>query len=116
MSNGLRSRRCDEQELEAVIGGCCLSFAGLGFRQARPAIVGVQVIGGVVRTQVNLMREDGANVGEIRGIQARNENVGSATVGQEVAISIDGPIEAARSMSQYPLCHIPESMPHWSSN
>ncbi len=84
--------RIEQERLEAVIRpGAVRLLPDCVFRQSKPAIVGVQIIGGVVRTQVNLMREDGANVGEVKGIQARNENVGSATVGQEVAISIDGP-------------------------
>ncbi|MGV8176066.1 MAG: translation initiation factor IF-2 [Methanothrix sp.] len=84
--------RIEQERLEAVIRpGAVRLLPDCVFRQSKPAIVGVQIIGGIVRTQVNLMREDGANVGEVKGIQARNENVGSATVGQEVAISIDGP-------------------------
>jgi len=84
--------RIEQERLEAVIRpGAVRLLPDCVFRQSKPAIVGVQVIGGVIRTQVNLMREDGANVGVVKGIQAHNENVGSATVGQEVAISIDGP-------------------------
>ncbi len=84
--------KMEQARLEAVIRpGAVRLLPDCVFRQSKPAIVGVQVIGGMVRTQTNLMREDGANVGEIKGIQVRNENVGSATVGQEVAISIDGP-------------------------
>ena len=84
--------KIEQARLEAVIRpGAVRLLPDCVFRQSKPAIVGVQIIGGVIRTQINLMREDGANVGEIKGIQARNENVGSATVGQEVAISIDGP-------------------------
>ncbi len=84
--------RIEQERLEAVIRpGAVRLLPDCVFRQSKPAIVGVQIVGGIIRTQVNLMREDGANVGEVKGIQARNENVGSATVGQEVAISIDGP-------------------------
>jgi translation initiation factor 5B len=84
--------KMEQERLEAVIRpGAVRLLPDCVFRQSKPAIVGVQIIGGVVRTQTNLMREDGANVGAIKGIQAHNENVGSATVGQEVAISIDGP-------------------------
>ncbi|HOU70234.1 MAG TPA: translation initiation factor IF-2 [Methanothrix sp.] len=84
--------KIEQARLEAVIRpGSVRLLPDCVFRQSKPAIVGVQIIGGVIRTQINLMREDGANVGEVKGIQARNENVGSATVGQEVAISIDGP-------------------------
>jgi translation initiation factor 5B len=84
--------KMEQARLEAVIRpGAVRLLPDCVFRQSKPAIVGVQIVGGVVRTQTNLMREDGANVGAIKGIQAHNENVGSATVGQEVAISIDGP-------------------------
>ncbi|MFB3765751.1 MAG: translation initiation factor IF-2 [Methanotrichaceae archaeon] len=84
--------KMEQERLEAVIRpGAVRLLPDCVFRQSKPAIVGVQVIGGVIRTQTNLMREDGANVGAIKGIQAHNENIGSATVGQEVAISIDGP-------------------------
>ena len=84
--------KLEQERLEAVIRpGAVRILPDCVFRQSKPAVVGVQVIGGIVRTQVNLMREDGANVGVVKGIQAHNENQGSATVGQEVAISIDGP-------------------------
>ena len=84
--------KIEQERLEAVIRpGAVRILQDCVFRQSKPAVVGVQVIGGIVRTQVNLMREDGANVGVVKGIQAHNENQGSATVGQEVAISIDGP-------------------------
>lgn len=84
--------KMEQERLEAVIRpGAVRILPDCVFRQSKPAVVGVQVIGGIVRTQVHLMREDGANVGVVKGIQAHNENQGSATVGQEVAISIDGP-------------------------
>ena len=84
--------KLEQERLEAVIRpGAVRLLPDCVFRQSKPAIVGVQIIGGIVRTQVNLMRDDGANVGIVKGIQAHNENVGSASVGQEVAISIDGP-------------------------
>ena len=87
-----QKNKMEQERLEAVIRpGAVRILPDCVFRQSKPAVVGVQVIGGLVRTQVNLMREDGANVGVIKGIQAHNENQGSATVGQEVAISIDGP-------------------------
>ncbi|MDM7934403.1 MAG: translation initiation factor IF-2, partial [Methanothrix sp.] len=84
--------RMEQERLEAVIRpGAVRILPDCVFRQSKPAIVGVQVIGGVIRTQVNLMREDGANVGVVKGIQEHNENLSYATVGQQVAISIDGP-------------------------
>ncbi|MDD1751661.1 MAG: translation initiation factor IF-2 [Methanotrichaceae archaeon] len=84
--------RIEQERLEAVIRpGAVRLMPDCVFRQSKPAIVGVQVIGGVIRTQVTLMRDDGAVVGTLKEIQAHNENLSSATTGQEVAISIDGP-------------------------
>jgi translation initiation factor 5B len=87
-----KKMKMEQARLEAVIRpGCIRILPDCIFRQSKPAIVGVQVVGGVIRTQVPLIREDGAVAGIIKGIQEHNENIGSATVGMEVAVAIDGP-------------------------
>jgi translation initiation factor 5B len=84
--------KMEQERLEAVIRpGSIRILPDCVFRQSKPAIVGVQVVGGVIRTQVPLIRDDGASAGIIKGIQEHNENIGSATVGMEVAVAIDGP-------------------------
>jgi translation initiation factor 5B len=64
---------------------------GFVFRQSKPAIVGIQVIGGTFRNGVSLVREDGVRVGILKGMQDRGENVSEIGQGKEVAVSIDGP-------------------------
>ena len=84
--------KMEQERLEAVIRpGAIRILPDCVFRQSKPAIVGVQVIGGMIRTQVPLIRDDGAVAGIVKGIQEHNENIGSATVGMEVAVAIDGP-------------------------
>ncbi|MBU4374047.1 MAG: translation initiation factor IF-2 [Euryarchaeota archaeon] len=61
------------------------------FRQSKPAVVGVRVLGGVIKTNLDVMKENGAVVGTIKGIQERNENISEAAAGKEVAVAIDGP-------------------------
>jgi translation initiation factor 5B len=61
------------------------------FRQSKPAVVGVRIIGGVVKTKVDVATEDGTVVGTIKGLQSHGENVGEARIGMEVAMSIEGP-------------------------
>ncbi len=61
------------------------------FRQSKPAVVGVRVMGGVIKTNLEVMREDGMVVGKIKGIQKQNENISEAAAGMEVAVAIDGP-------------------------
>jgi len=64
---------------------------GFVFRQSKPAIVGIQVLGGTLRNGVSFVREDGVRVGTLKGIQERGENVSEIREGKEVAVSIDGP-------------------------
>jgi len=61
------------------------------FRQSKPAVVGVRVMGGIIKTSLEVMKEDGSIVGKIKGIQEHNENIKEATAGKEVAVAIDGP-------------------------
>lgn len=62
------------------------------FRQSKPAVVGVRVLGGVIRTNLQVMKEDGTIAGIIKGIQENNENISEAATGKEVAVAIDGPV------------------------
>lgn len=61
------------------------------FRQSKPAVIGVQVIGGFIKPGVTLIKADNTKVGVIKQIQERNENISIATAGKEVAISVEGP-------------------------
>jgi translation initiation factor 5B len=62
------------------------------FRQSKPAVVGVRVLGGIVKTNLEVMRADGMIVGRIKGIQEHSENLSEAATGKEVAVAIDGPV------------------------
>nr|WP_321498642.1 translation initiation factor IF-2 [uncultured Methanolobus sp.] len=61
------------------------------FRQSKPAVVGVKIIAGVVRTGVDITNADGEVVGKVKGLQVRGENVSEAKIGMEVAMAIEGP-------------------------
>jgi translation initiation factor 5B len=60
------------------------------FRVSHPAVFGVRVLGGRIKTGIRLMKEDGKVLGSIKGIQSENKSVEEAIQGQEVAISIEG--------------------------
>jgi translation initiation factor 5B len=64
---------------------------GFVFRQSKPAIVGIQVLGGTLRNGVSLVREDGVRVGMLKGMQDQGQNVSETSEGKEIAVSIDGP-------------------------
>ncbi|MEX2680939.1 MAG: translation initiation factor IF-2 [Candidatus Sigynarchaeota archaeon] len=59
------------------------------FRRSNPAVFGVRVEKGSAIPKIGLVNQDGENVGKIHQIQADNESVKLAKMGQEVAISIN---------------------------
>ncbi len=60
------------------------------FRQSNPAVVGVRVLGGTLRTDVNLVKTDGRKVGHLKTIQSQGEYVHEVEAGAEVAVAIEG--------------------------
>jgi translation initiation factor 5B len=80
------------------------------FRQSHPVVIGVQVMGGCIKPGEMLLKPDGSKVGEIKQVQERNENIALATVGKEVAISIEGPT-AGRQINEGDIYYVdvPES-------
>ena len=65
---------------------------GFVFRRSHPAIVGVDVLGGVIKPKYPVMRKDGRRVGIIREIQRDQKTVPEAKLGDELAVSIEGAI------------------------
>src|SRR5436189_50686 len=60
------------------------------FRTSKPAIFGVRVLGGRIRTGESLVRRDGRTLGRIKAIRSGEKSLDGASAGQEVAISVDG--------------------------
>ena len=60
------------------------------FRQSNPAVVGIRVVGGTLRSNVEIIHLDGRKVGHIKTIQLHRETIQEAVAGQEVAISVEG--------------------------
>jgi translation initiation factor 5B len=64
------------------------------FRQSDPAVVGVEVLSGLLRRNVNVVRWEGGEpkrVGRLKTIQDEGEDVDEARTGERMAVSIDGP-------------------------
>ncbi len=86
-----------EAKIEAELGklvkpGKILVMSGYIFRRAKPAIFGVEVLTGTLKSKVNLIRaEDGEDVGELQQIQDKGKAVAEATQGMQVAVSMDKP-------------------------
>jgi len=60
------------------------------FRASKPAIFGVRILAGRIRSGETLMRADGRALGRIKAIRSGEKSLDGAGPGQEVAISVDG--------------------------
>ena len=84
-------QRMERQRFERIILPAKLRvLPGCVFRQSSPAVVGVRVLAGTLRTDVNLVRTDGRKVGHLKTIQSSGEFVHEVETGAEVAIAIEG--------------------------
>ena len=64
---------------------------GFVFRQSDPAVVGVEVLEGVLKSGTRL-KKDGKIIGDVKQIQKENETVSEAKRGDKVAVSINGAV------------------------
>ena len=69
---------------------------GYVFRRSDPAIVGVEILGGVVRPGYPVMDSQGRPLGTIQAIRDRDRSLPEARLGAAVAVSIQGKILIGR--------------------
>ena len=86
-----RKRQIEEASRKEIAYPAKLLFLpDHSFRASKPAIFGVRVLGGRIRTGESLMRQDGRSLGRIKAIRSGEKSLDGAGQGQEVAISVDG--------------------------
>lgn len=82
-----------EQDFETLVKPAKLQvLEGYVFRRARPAIFGVEILSGSVKSKTALVRQNGEEVGEIQQIQDKGEALPTAGKGMQVAISMEKPV------------------------
>jgi translation initiation factor 5B len=82
-----------ELEFEKLVKpGKIQVLPGYIFRRAKPAIFGVEVLGGIIKPKYSFVRgENGEDVGEVQQIQDKGKAVPEAKAGMQVAVSMDDP-------------------------
>jgi translation initiation factor 5B len=96
----------EKKRLEAIIRpGKIKILPDCVFRASKPAIVGVEVLGGRIRPGVDLIKENGTKIGTLKSIQNKGENIPEAIYHQEVAISIEGPT-VGRQIHEGDILHV----------
>src|SRR6266550_1120580 len=81
-----------EMDLLIRPGKIKLLKGGFVFRRSDPAIVGVEVLDGIIKPKYPLINSKGQRIGQIVRIQDQGKDVGEAGAGKQVAVSIDKPM------------------------
>ncbi len=95
-----RERELMQEMMKTVFPGKFRVLPGYVFRRSDPAIVGVEVLAGVIRPGYPVMRKDGRRLGNIMQIQSRGKPVEEARTGDEVAVSIRGNVMVGRHFDE----------------
>ncbi|MBS3056402.1 MAG: translation initiation factor IF-2 [Candidatus Aenigmarchaeota archaeon] len=87
-----KTREIEQEKINSVTRpGKIKLIPGCVFRANNPAIVGCEVVSGIVHSGAHMMRVDGTEIGIVKQLQQEGENVESGKVGDRLAISIIGP-------------------------
>jgi len=87
---GEKLKDIERKKLEELPTICKLTILDFVFRNSSPAVFGVRVDGGILKTKERFINKDDEKIGQIKEIQHEKNNVQEATSGQEVAISMPG--------------------------
>ena len=98
-------QKLKEEELEAKLNqlvrpGKFMIIPGYVFRRSDPAIVGVEVLGGVIRPGYPLITAKGREIGKILAIKDNDKSLDVARTGAKVAVSIEGKIMIGRHVDE----------------
>jgi translation initiation factor 5B len=63
---------------------------GYIFRQSNPAVFGVSVEAGTLKTAMPIMNPDGRLLGTVKSLQSEQESISRAERGKQVALAMDG--------------------------
>ena len=69
-------------------GKMCV-LPGFVFRHSKPAIFGVEVLGGTMKKNYPLINKDGKKIGVVLRLQDKGQDIDQSTSGMQVAVSVD---------------------------
>ncbi len=95
-----KSKEAEREFSKLVLPAKVKVLPGYVFRRSDPAIVGIEVLAGILRPGNKIMRGDGRTLGEIMQIQSMGKSVSEARKGDRVAISIRGNVMVGRHFDE----------------
>ncbi len=107
----------EERERRALLSklimpGVVRVLPGYVFRRSNPAIVGVEVLVGRIRSGYPLVTAKGKRVGEVMQIQQHGKPLKEAEAGRAVAISIRGNVIVGRHIKEGDLLYVDVPLDH----
>ncbi len=83
-------KRIEQKELEGLVRPCKIQLLkNYIFRQSSPAVIGIEVLGGKLRTGIPLMNDKGKIITSAKAIQVEKKSVTEVTEGKQAALSMD---------------------------
>jgi translation initiation factor 5B len=88
---GQENKRLEQKELEGLTKPCKIEYLhNYTFRSNNPAIIGIEVLVGQLRTGINIMKIDGTMLTNVKEIQKDKESVKMLEKKEQAAISLPG--------------------------
>lgn len=85
-----KKKKLEEKELDGLVRPCKIHLIpGYVFRQNNPAVVGVEILTGKLKTSDPVMNSKGIAISSIKEIQMEQVNLSRVESGKQVAISMD---------------------------
>ena len=83
------TKKQQEKELEQLVKPCKMQIMkGYVFRQNNPAVVGVDILSGILNTSTPIMKKDGQVLTTVNSMQHEQKNIDKAEKGKQVAVSL----------------------------
>ncbi len=84
-----QQKKIELSKLDVLVRPCKIELLkGYVFRQSNPAILGTEVIGGILKSNTPLMNKNGVQITSVKGIQVEKENVDRLEKGKQAAVSL----------------------------
>ena len=84
-----KKKLLESMEMEYLVKPCKIKLLkGYMFRQSNPAVVGIEVLSGILKTGTQLMKIDGIIITQAKSIQQEQETIEKAEKGKHVAVSL----------------------------
>jgi translation initiation factor 5B len=94
------TKKIEQKELEGLTRPCKIEYlANYTFRANNPAIIGIEVLTGQLKTGINIMKSDGKILTHIKELQKNKESVNILEKKEQAAASLPG-VTVGRQISE----------------